>query len=59
MYTEVLRSINGIGVFPSISLVVFVVFFTAMLTWVWRLSSTRLTEYSQMPLDTPAERRRQ
>lgn len=51
MYTEVLRSMQGIGIFPAISLVVFVVFFSAMLFWVWHLRSDRLAEYSQMPLD--------
>lgn len=54
MYMEVLRSIDGIGVFPSVSLVVFVLFFSVMLVWVWRLSGDRLVEYSRMPLDVSA-----
>lgn len=56
MYTEVLRSIDGVGIFPAISLVVFVLFFSAMLVWVWRLSSDRLVEYSRLPLDAGAPR---
>lgn len=58
MYTEVLRSISGIEIFPVISLVLFVLFFTGMLLWVWRLRAESLREYAGMPLDvlptTPA-----
>lgn len=55
MYTEVLRSIDGIGIFPVISLVVFVTVFAAMLFWVLRLGGDRLSEFSHMPLDASGD----
>jgi hypothetical protein len=51
MYKEVLRSIVGIEIFPVVSLVIFVTFFTLMLVWALRLRSEDLTERAHMPLD--------
>ena len=51
MYTEVLRSIEGIEVFPVVSLLVFVTFFGVMLLWTSRLKAGALHEYAAMPLD--------
>jgi hypothetical protein len=51
MYTEVLRSIEGIAVFPIVSLVVFVTFFGAVLVWTSRLGADRVRDYADMPLD--------
>jgi hypothetical protein len=55
MYMEVLRSIDGVSIFPVVSLLVFVTVFTIMLLWTMRLTSNALREYADMPLD--AERR--
>jgi hypothetical protein len=51
MYTEVLRSIDGIAIFPVVSLVVFVTFLTVMLVWTSRLEANALRDYAGMPLD--------
>ena len=51
MYMEVLRSIEGIEIFPVVSLVLFVTFFGAMLIWTSRLTADTLREYAGMPLD--------
>ena len=51
MYTDVLRSIAGIEVFPVLSLVLFVTFFTAVLVWVRRMDAGRLQHLSALPLD--------
>ena len=51
MYTEVLRSIAGVEVFPVVSLVLFVVFFSVMVVWTVRLDRARLDEMSRLPLD--------
>lgn len=51
MYTEVLRSIVGVEVFPVVSLVLFVVFFSVMVVWTVRLDRARLDEMSRLPLD--------
>ena len=51
MYTEVLRSIEGIEIFPVVSLLVFVTVFSVMLLWTSRLNARVLHEYAAMPLD--------
>jgi hypothetical protein len=51
MYTEILSSIDGIGVFPVVSLLLFVAFFTGMLVWVARADRGELMRRAAMPLD--------
>lgn len=53
MYTEVLRSMAGIGVFPVFSLLLFVAVFGAVLIWAWRADRTRLDQLARIPLDAP------
>ena len=54
MYTDILRRISGIEVFPVISLLLFVTVFTVVLIWTVRLDAARITQLSQLPLDLPA-----
>jgi hypothetical protein len=51
MYQEILRAIAGIEVYPVLSLVIFVVFFAAVLAWVARLDRARVNRYAAMPLE--------
>jgi cytochrome c oxidase cbb3-type subunit 4 len=51
MYTELLRSIGGIDIFPVISLVLFVVVFTVMLVRVLRMDRAQASEMAALPLD--------
>ena len=51
MYKEILRSIAGIEVFPLISLVLFVVAFTAVVIHAVRLDRTRAARLAGLPLD--------
>jgi|SoiMethySBSTD1v2_1073268.scaffolds.fasta_scaffold3630752_2 hypothetical protein len=51
MYMEVLRSIDGVSIFPVVSLLVFATFFTVMLLWTSRLTPGALRKYAGMPLD--------
>lgn len=51
MYTELLRSIAGIEIFPVISLLVFVTVFTVAVVRAMRMERTHLTLMSRMPLD--------
>lgn len=53
MYTEILRDIEGVGVFPAFSLVLFVAIFTVMLLRVVRMDRTRASRLSHLPLDPP------
>jgi cytochrome c oxidase cbb3-type subunit IV len=56
MYTEVLGSIDGIAIFPIVSLIVFVTFFTGMLIWASRLRTDHLATFARMPLDGTDDR---
>jgi hypothetical protein len=51
MYTEILRSIAGIHIFPVISLVLFIAFFTGMLVRVMRLERSQVDRYARLPLE--------
>ena len=55
MYAEILRAIDGIAVFPVVSLILFVVVFGVVLVRTARLDRARLDEFAQLPL----EKRRQ
>jgi cytochrome c oxidase cbb3-type subunit IV len=54
MYKDILRSIAGIEVYPVISLIVFVTFFTAVLVWAGRMSRGQIDHLSHLPLDESA-----
>lgn len=58
MYREILQSITGIEVFPVISLVLFVIVFTAVLISVARMDGTRARGLAALPLDDSATRPR-
>ena len=51
MYREILESINGVGIFPVLSLLLFVGVFSAVLFATSRLTPSRLAEFARMPLD--------
>jgi hypothetical protein len=53
MYVELLRSIEGVGVFPAFSLVLFVTVFTVMLLRVGRMDRGRAAGLARLPLETP------
>lgn len=57
MYKDILQSIAGIEVFPVISLVLFVVVFTAVIISVVRMDRTRADGLAALPLDEFADRR--
>ncbi len=53
MYTDILRRIAGIEVFPVVSLLLFVTVFTVALIWTLRLDPERVGRLSRLPLDPP------
>jgi hypothetical protein len=55
MYQEVLRDIEGIGVFPAVSLVLFVVVFTLAVIHAARIDRAGVTRMAALPLDESAE----
>lgn len=53
MYKDVLRSIEGIGLYPLITLVVFFLFFTTVFLWVLRIRKDEAEYLASLPLDDP------
>ena len=51
MYKELLRSIPGIGIFPVISLCLFLVVFGLSVAYALRLDRSRVSRMSRLPLD--------
>ena len=55
MYQEVLRDIEGIGVFPAVSLVLFVVVFTLVVIYAFRIDRAGVRHMAALPLDQEDE----
>lgn len=55
MRRNVIEAIQGIEIFPIISLIIFFAFFMIMLVWVFRLDKKFITEASNMPLEDDGE----
>lgn len=51
MYKNVLESIQGITIYPLISLAIFFTFFVLLIIWVVRMKNTDIEEYSRLPLE--------
>ena len=51
MHKEVLRAIEGIGLYPIISLIIFFLFFTSVFLWVVRIRKADAQKMAAMPLD--------
>jgi fructose-specific phosphotransferase system IIC component len=49
-----LTGINGVEIFPLLSLLIFVLFFVVVLTMVIRMSKTEVAELSDIPLQDGA-----
>lgn len=56
MYQEVLRGVEGIGVFPAVSLVVFVTVFTAVVWRAVRMDVAGIRHMAALPLDDQSRR---
>jgi cytochrome c oxidase cbb3-type subunit 4 len=51
MYKEVLQSIEGVGIFPIISMIVFAAFFTVVIIWYFKADKKYLNKMKNLPLD--------
>ena len=51
MYQEVLRGVEGIGIFPAVSLVLFMAVFTRVVVYALRLDRNRVRQMAALPLD--------
>jgi cbb3-type cytochrome oxidase subunit 3 len=50
MFKDVLQNIDGIEIFPIISLLIFFLFFISMLVWTFRLDKDFIKQSSRIPL---------
>ena len=46
-----LENIDGVQIYPLISLIIFVVFFVALFWWVFTAKKSHIEEVSRIPLD--------
>jgi len=51
MYKDVLRSIEGVEIFPIIALLIFFTFFIGVIVWSIRMDGDRLRAMSLLPLE--------
>lgn len=51
MYKEILQSIEGVEIYPIISLIVFVVFFIVVTIRLIRMDKNYINEMKQLPLN--------
>jgi hypothetical protein len=54
MYQEVLRDIDGIGIFPAVSLVLFVAVFTLAVVYALRIDRAGVRHMAALPLEDQA-----
>ena len=55
MYKDVLRSIEGIGIFPSIALVLFLAFFIVLIIVLIKRGRGYYEDVSKLPLESDEE----
>ncbi|WP_103069417.1 CcoQ/FixQ family Cbb3-type cytochrome c oxidase assembly chaperone [Aquimarina sediminis] len=50
-----MESIDGVEIYPMISLLIFFIFFAALFWWVFTAKKEHIKEVSQIPLETENE----
>ncbi|MEW6701791.1 MAG: cytochrome C oxidase Cbb3 [Bacteroidota bacterium] len=55
MLSEHFSKIEGVGIFPVISLIVFFLFFVVTIVWVFRLDKKYLSRMENLPLESSLE----
>jgi hypothetical protein len=56
MIRNLLQSIEGVEIYPLISLMVFLIFFVAVLVWMLRIDKNYIKEMEQLPLESNSNR---
>ncbi|MFO7447863.1 MAG: cbb3-type cytochrome c oxidase subunit 3 [Ignavibacteriaceae bacterium] len=51
MYRQILESIDGVGIYPVITLIIFFLFFVIMIVWLIKADKNYLKRMAQLPLD--------
>lgn len=52
MIKEYLQSIDGVSIYPVISLIIFIVFFAVIIIWMFKVDKNYLKKMSNLPLET-------
>ena len=52
MYKEILQSIEGIEIFPIISLFIFIAFSIGVVIWIVKLDKSYIKEMESLPLES-------
>lgn len=55
MYKEVLRSIDGIGIFPTVALILFLGFFAGMIIYLVKKGKGHWEAAARLPLESDKE----
>ena len=55
MYKEILQSIEGVSVYPIISLIVFVLFFAVILVWMLKVDKNYIKKMENLPFENEEE----
>ena len=55
MYKEILQSIEGVSVYPIISLIVFVLFFAVILVWMLKVDKKYIKKMESLPFENEEE----
>ncbi len=55
MIKEYLQSIDGVSIYPIISLLIFFVFFAVIIIWMFKVDKNYLKKMSNLPLETDEE----
>lgn len=50
-FSTYLEQITGVSIYPVISLVLFTVFFTGVMIWIWRMDKKEIERIEQLPLE--------
>ena len=51
MFSNYLKTIEGIGVYPLFSLLVFFIFFVVIIVWLFKVDKKYIEKMSNLPLD--------
>lgn len=51
MYKDILRSIDGITIYPIISLFIFVGFFVVLIIWMFKMDKKFINKMKMLPFD--------
>lgn len=55
MYKQVLQHIDGIDIYPVISLVIFFTFFLGLIFWIFTIKKSYITKMSHLPLESSGD----